>query len=89
MSQDNNNNSAIVVRIDNPYVVNKVYVDNSAFIVKTGLQGPPGYSSSLMNMVDLDTSDLRNGSVILFDRTLNKFKTSILLEEQIINAGQY
>ena len=90
MSQDNI--PAIVVKVDNPYVINKVYLENSSFIIKTGFQGPPGIpgeNGSLMAMTDLDTSELENGAVIVFDSSLDKFKTTNLLENQIINAGHY
>lgn len=90
MSQDNI--PAIVVKVDNPYVINKVYLENSSFIIKTGLQGPPGprgENGSLTSMTDLDTSELEDGAVIVFDSILNKFKTTTHLENQIINSGQY
>lgn len=79
MSQDNI--STIVVKIDNPCI--------SSFIIKTGLQGPIGPFGAILDASDLDTSELEDGAVIMFNSELNKFKTTRLLENQIINAGQY
>lgn len=46
-------------------------------------------SRSLDDMIDVDTSEKSDGSLLIYDETSSKFKTSKLLEKQIINGGHF
>ena len=88
MSQDSNNVIVTKVYIEDTPKINS-YIEESSFVVKSGIQGPPGFSGSLLGLADVDSSNLENGSTLIFKTSKNKFETTRLLEDQIINSGQY
>lgn len=41
------------------------------------------------SLVDVDTSEKINGSLLIYDETDEKFKASTLLERQTLNGGNF
>lgn len=53
-----------------------------------GTQGPAG-PSSLLAASDLDSTNLEDGSVIIYNQSISKFETSTVLEKQNLEGGHY
>lgn len=77
----------LVVTTDTTEVV--VSTINTTEVVVTGIMGPPGPSGSITNAVDVDASNLINGSTLIYSTTVGKWVTTTLLENQILEAGQF
>lgn len=41
------------------------------------------------DLVDVDTTGKVDGSILIYDETIEKFKASTLLEKQIVNGGNF
>jgi hypothetical protein len=67
-----------------------IVVDNdTSVIVVTGLMGPPSTVTSLAQVPDVDISDLRNGSLLVYSTETTKWKATTTLDRQTIEAGQF
>jgi hypothetical protein len=67
-----------------------VVVDSDTSItVVTGLMGPPGTVINLAQVPDVDTSDLRNGSLLVYSTAATKWKATTTLDNQTLEAGQF
>lgn len=53
-----------------------------------GIQGPPG-PNMISTAYDVDTSDLRDGSVLVYEEQTEKWKSTLLLNKQAIDAGEF
>jgi hypothetical protein len=62
--------------------------DTTTFIV-TGLLPPPTLGSIFENPQNIDTTNLQNGSVLVYSATLQKWISTLLLQHQIIDCGEY
>lgn len=57
-------------------------------VVVGGIMGPPGISGgSVSASVDVDITNLQNGSVLVYSTNNAKWQATQLLENQTINAG--
>ena len=54
-----------------------------------GIQGISAATSNLGDINDVDLTILANGSLLIYDTTSTKWKSSIFLEQQDITGGQY
>jgi hypothetical protein len=54
-----------------------------------GIQGISAATSNLGDINDVDLTILANGSLLIYDTTNLKWKSSIFLEQQDITGGQY
>ena len=56
-----------------------------------GLQGPPGASgtTTISSATDIDMSNLSDGSMLVYNDITEKWHATLLLEQQIIDSGQY
>lgn len=43
----------------------------------------------LGDLTDVDTTNLQDGSVLVYNSSTTKFETTITLEKQIINGGNF
>lgn len=70
--------------------------DNSTIIVDsvttqtivTGIMGPPG-SSSLSQLTDIDRTNLVSGATLVYDEAFSLWVATKLLDNQILEAGQF
>jgi hypothetical protein len=46
-------------------------------------------SRRLGDLTDVDTTNLQDGSVLVYNASTTKFETTITLEKQIINGGNF
>lgn len=46
-------------------------------------------SRRLADLTDVDTTNLQDGSVLVYNTSTTKFETTITLEKQIINGGNF
>lgn len=46
-------------------------------------------SSSISSLSDIDISNLQDGSVLIFSTNSGKWESTILLEKQTVECGQY
>lgn len=72
---------------DDIYVT--VETEQLAEVVAVGIQGLAATSNNLADINDVDLSILTNGSLLIYDTTNLKWKSSIFLEQQDITGGQY
>ena len=57
-------------------------------VVSVGVQGPSGPNSvALAN--DVDTSDLQNGSILVYKTQTSKWTSTTILDSQNVEAGEY
>lgn len=57
-------------------------------VVMTGLLGP-AVGSSITNSVDIDTTGLQDGGLLVYNSATQKWVATNLLEKQIFEAGQF
>lgn len=78
------NNTVIGEKIQTQVVVQ---VEQPQVIV-TGIMGPQGVTS-LQGLTDIDTTNLINGSLLIYNTGTHKWTATNLLEQQIVESGQY
>lgn len=73
------------VRVKAPNTVNvqakkedKIFINQSGTVI-----------TKISDLVDVDTSAKKDGSLLIYDEEQEKFIASILLEKQKVNGGQY
>ena len=54
-----------------------------------GIQGISAAATNLGDINDVDLTILANGSLLIYDTTSSKWKSSLFLEHQDITGGQY
>ena len=71
----------------------QVTISQTETVVVSGLMGPKGDDggslSSLSAVPDVDTTNLRDGSLLVYSIANNKWQASTNLNNQIHEAGQY
>lgn len=55
----------------------------------TGPTGVPGPMALFSNSPELDLTNLENGSLLIYNDSTQLWESSTLLENQVINGGQY
>ena len=72
---------------------NYVKVNNQATnqVVAVGVQGPPGRSidNTISGAGDVDVSELKDGSVLVYEIASEKWKSTTLMNKQAIDAGEF
>ena len=68
-----------------------VNTQGTSEVVSVGIQGPAGPAGieNISDAVDVDTTDLRNGSVLVYSSTTNKWTSTITLDSQHVEAGEF
>ena len=61
---------------------------NQPVVATVGIQGPNGVAS-ILKAEDIDTTNLEDGAVLVYDSQKQKMVTTRLLEQQVMEAGQY
>lgn len=57
-------------------------------VVLTGIMGPPG-KSTIEGLEDVDTSTLSAGSILVYNPQTEKWTSTTLLNQQVVDSGQY
>lgn len=57
-------------------------------VITTGIMGPPG-KSLLSAMTDVDMSQLNPGSLLVYNTQTQKWTSTTLLNQQVVDSGQY
>lgn len=65
-----------------------VIQSDSPQVVLTGLMGPPGFTS-ITNANDVDKLQLTDGAVLVYKSQTATWKATNILDNQIIEAGQF
>lgn len=75
---------AIVTEKHNTVVVRT----ESPKVILTGIMGPPG-KSTIQGLEDVDISSLANGSILVYNPQTEKWTSTVLLNQQVVDSGQY
>jgi len=60
----------------------------SVYTVDTvGIQGLSATSGNIADIADVDTSNLQDGSVLIYKTATNKWTSTLNLEDQFMNGG--
>lgn len=57
-------------------------------VIYTGIIGPPG-PGSIAEMPDVDASQLNSGSLLVYNAQTQKWTSTTLLNQQVVDSGQY
>lgn len=79
--------SVIIISTDEPQVIVTVNEPGPQGI--QGIQGEPGGTIPLSDLVDVDSTNLTNGSVLVYSTSTQKWVATQELSNQIIESGQY
>lgn len=69
-----------------------VVSNDTAITIVTGMIGPKGADgvvSSLGSIPDVDTSNLQEGSLLIYSSAASKWQATTTLNNQILEAGQF
>ena len=68
----------------------KVKVNNqsTSSVVSVGVQGPSG-PSQITTATDVDASDLKNGSLLVYKNSTNKWTSTTTLDAQNMDGGEF
>lgn len=65
-----------------------IYLSSTDITVDTiGIQGLSGTAGSIGDIADVDTSNLQEGSVLVYKTATNKWTSTLNLEDQYMNGG--
>lgn len=81
-------NNTVVAAADGPGTV--VTQTASIQTIVTGIMGPAGSANASVNrLLDVDVSQLTNGSLLVYNTQTEKWTASTRLDQQIFEAGQF
>jgi len=66
-----------------------VVTTDTTGVVVTGIMGPPGESSKISEASDIDKTNLVNGATLVYASNSSKWIATRLLDNQILEAGQF
>jgi len=69
-----------------------VISNDTAITIVTGMLGPKGADgivNSMGSIPDVDTSNLQDGSLLVYSSTSSKWQATTTLNNQILEAGQF
>lgn len=66
-----------------------VVTTDTTGVVVTGIMGPPGESGSISESSDIDKTNLVDGATLVYSANTAKWVATRLLENQILEAGQF
>jgi len=69
--------------------VNRVVTDDKPARVITSGMAPPPMVNNLMTSGDVDTTNLQEGSILVYNTVTNKWTATNLLENVVIESGQF
>ena len=84
---------SVIVSQDQSVLISSQEVDvvttSNPEVVVTGIMGPPGISGSITQSPDVDATNLINGSTLVYSTVVEKWVATTLLENQILESGQF
>lgn len=80
------NNTSIVIDSSPSTVVTQV---TAATTIVTGIIGPRGENSTISDSSDIDKTNLVNGATLVYASAAEKWVATRLLDNQILEAGQF
>lgn len=57
--------------------------------VVTGQLGPPGTSRNIEDLLDVDATNLQDGSLLVYNTTTSKWSSTTLLNQQQVDCGEF
>jgi hypothetical protein len=66
----------------------KVNSQGTSEVVSIGIQGPPG-PSSITQAGDVDSTNLTDGSVLVYTSATSKWRATTTLEQQNLEGGEF
>lgn len=66
----------------------RVNQQSTSQVVSVGIQGPAG-PNSITSATDVDTTNLQNGSVLVYKANTSKWTSTTTLDSQNMEAGEY
>jgi hypothetical protein len=66
-----------------------VVTTDTTGVVVTGIMGPPGDNAKISEASDIDKTNLVNGATLVYASNSSKWVATRLLENQILEAGQF
>lgn len=66
----------------------KVKQTSEKIVSTVGIQGPSG-PNSITTANDVDATELRDGAVLVYEQSSEKWKSTTLLNKQAIDAGEF
>lgn len=70
-------------------IVAYIEYDNNITVPTVGIQGLSASDMSLGNLNDIDASSLVNGSVLVYKTSSNKWTSTLLLDQQYMEGGEF
>ena len=64
-----------------------VTVEDTSLVTATTALANPVVIESMASIADVDLSNLKNGSVLVYKTTTNKWTSTLDLEDQYMNGG--
>jgi hypothetical protein len=58
-------------------------------VIAIGIQGPAGASAQLENISNVDTTNLNNGSILVYKTNTNKWTSTTTLDAQNMEGGEF
>ena len=80
------------VKVNTSSVPRVVHVDGvQTQVISAGIQGPPGATgfTTISDAQDVDSTNLENGSVLVYFTDTAKWTSTTLLSQQTVEAGEY
>jgi hypothetical protein len=62
--------------------------NSQAVVTAVGIPGPSG-TTTIKDASDFDKSNLQDGALLIYRADIDKITTTKLLNQQVIEAGQY
>lgn len=78
-------NNTVVIQPPQPAPIQKI---QETRVLVTGVMGPPG-KTTINGMEDVDVTTLTPGSMLVYNQITEKWTSTTLLNQQIVDSGQY
>lgn len=75
--------------ISQPVTQTVVTQESRVTTIVTGQLGPPGTSRNIGDLLDVDTSTLSAGSVLVYNTNTSKWTSTTLLNQQQVDCGEF
>jgi hypothetical protein len=62
---------------------------STSHVVSVGIQGPAGPQSAVSSLADTDTTNLQNGSVLVYKTATSKWTSTTTLDLQNMEGGEF
>jgi len=70
-------------------IIATVTYDDATTVSSVGIQGLSASDASLSNLGDVDSTDLVDGSVLVYKTLTSKWTSTRLLDQQFMEGGEF